>query len=378
MQEEVKESKNRLRTPRFSRKNIKPRSRNKSTQRLTNKRKQINSNVHLYTTDYINCISSLKIHQCLGIGIFQNNNDVIKMISDIYPLIKNKDNAISGEENLNKDISPLEFLHWILCRYEDTKEPGDQWSVFYNNDKDKFEICYYYDYTDIGEYGRSQSLEFLLKVKSNDLYELFLGFLHLMNEAISLPFWFNSGDYDYHLEYIEANYEEYKDSEHEDDKKVALDYWETLAKYKVGSAKQLELAIMAKKITKKLFLKELKEFKPKGKKEKMIIDFINKHLHLTKKGKHSLYSFYHPDSEGESSPVAFDQYASLIFSYADDDDFYKHTNDMCQMNYNEYGILPFRHIAIEGEGDKEPELPRLYVKMLDDLGKIVEEYAEGT
>ena len=378
MQKEVKESKNRLRTPRISRKNIKQRGRSKSAKRLTNKRKQINSNVHLYTTDYINCISSLKVHQYLGIGIFENNNDVIKMISDIYPLIKNKENAITEEENLNEDISPLEFLHWILCRYEDTKEPGDQWSVIYNNDKNKFEICYYYDYVDIGEHGRSQSLEFLLKVKNKDLYELFLGFLHLMNKAIELPYWFNSSDYDYHLEYFQYNYEEYKDSEDEDEQEIAANYWETLAKYEVGSAKQLELAIIAKTTTKKLFLKELKEFKPKGKKEKMIINFINKHLHLTKKGKHSLHCFYHPDSEGENSPVAFDQYASLIFSYANDDDFHRHTNEICQMNYNEYGILPFRHIAIEGEGGKEPELPRLYVKMLDDLGKIVEEYTEGT
>ena len=118
----------------------------------------------------------------------------------------------------------------------------------------------------------------------------------------------------------------------------------------------------------------LKDFKPKSKKERMITDFLITHIDLIEESNKSLNSFWHIEETEEGMPMTFDHYASFMYSYDKEDRYFRHTNEMFSMNANEYGIVPFRTIMTEGEDVKESELPRKYVSMLDDLGKIVDKY----
>ena len=58
------------------------------------------------------------MHHAFSLGIFEEKNDIIQMIKDLYPIIKNKENAISGNEVFSSELEPIEFLHWILKMYE--------------------------------------------------------------------------------------------------------------------------------------------------------------------------------------------------------------------------------------------------------------------
>jgi len=380
MQKEVKEKEeNRHKTTRRGRKNIEKRIRNKHLKRVRHKGKQTTSNVHLYTTDYINSISNLKMHHTFGLGIFKDKNDIIQMIKDLYPIIKNRENAISGNEKFNEELEPIEFLHWILKRYDDTRQDYEEWTVSYNEEKKKFEIIYIYEYDDIGINGRSQSLEFLLKVKEKNeaLYELFVGYIRLIIDSISVPMWYNNSNFDYNLEYIEQTAKDYLEDDTEEDKEIGKSHLECVKKYKKpgGDAFELACSINSSKMIKSLFKKKIKNVKGKNKGERMIIDFLINNIGLINE-KEKLYSFWHIDrEESDGNPVTFEDYACLMFSYDEKDIFFKHSNEMYSMNANEYGVIPFRDYLVEGSNKKESELPRKYVKMLDDLYEIVNHYS---
>jgi len=379
----IQRKKDRQQTASISSKNIKRRT---TRQRKFNNRRtrQSNySNVHLYATHYINSISSLKVDYQFKKGIFEDNDNIIKMIKDIYPVIYNNI-PVYEIDNFNENTKPIDFLNWILDRYLNTSPPGEKWTIFYNKDIDKFLIEYIYEYDDIGIEGRSAPISFLLTLEKENkkLYELFIAYLHHVNKAINIPIYSNDYHYDDTLVYLEDDIEEMKNQdvdaeyaeEHLEDLKIKE---EDLKCYKEGNAFRIGQEITHCKISKNLLLETLKNYKVKKKIHKAILKLIKDNINLLHETEYKLNDFYlnNEDDDEELSSAMFDQWACIIWSL--DDSVFNFMEQMYNDTAGNYGVIPFRIENTKGINNKIPDLPNRWINFLDELMVINNLYSES-
>jgi len=357
-----------------------PKSRNikKRTVRNRSLSRNFYANVNLFTTDYIKPISSLNKAYTFSNGIFSHNNDINKIVKDIYPIIDKFLPNVLELADLPKNITNIEFLDWMLRIYEYYLPHEDIiWTVDLDANKN-YTIYHMYDMDDVGVNGRSAPICWLFKVKqyNYELYEIFIAFLHNMYKSIHCPMYYNC---DHILQAIEFLPDEENDLRlNGDDEDVArADNIKTCINiYKNGDAKELESEIRCCTIGVENFESKLKNFKAKTPREKQLIKFLKKHKHLIYH-EDTLHMFYHSGyiTEGyeEESNNYFDLYAQILFSYDDEDAVYNWVVDMYESYANEYGVIPFRQIVDVSKDEKISDLPMLYVKMLDDLNALLPE-----
>lgn len=349
-----------------------PKSRNKQKRTIRNRNISKNSyaNVNLFTTNYLNPISSLNREFALQEGIFYNGNNINKIIKDIYPIIENKCSNLFLKADLSDNISNIEFLEWILKMYENSLEHEEIWTIDLDANNN-YTIYHLHDFDDVGIKGRSAPINWLLDIKKQNynLFELFIAFLHNMYESIKCPMYYNCDKILDAIEFLKEDIYEIVDDEPE--KADNIKTWINI--YKNGAAKELEAEIRCCTIEVENFEHRLKNFKAKTPRDKQLIKFLKKHKHLIYH-KDTLSMFYHSGytTKGyeEESNSYFDIYAQIIFSYDDEDEVFKLVEQTYSDYANEYGVVPFRQLIDVSKNEKVSDLPSLYVNMLDDLNKL--------
>ncbi len=368
--ENIKAKENRERITQRLRQN--PKSRNKTKRTVRNRKLSRNSyaNVNLFTTNYLNPISSLNRAFAFQKGIFSNGNNITKIIKDIYPIIESKCSNLFLKADLPENISDIEFLEWLLKMYENSLEHKEIWTVDLNANKN-YTIYRLHDFDDIGIRGRSAPINWLLDIKKQnyELYELFIVFLHNMHESIHCPMYYNCNYISEAIEFLKEDIDEIINDEPE--KADNIKTWINI--YENGAAKKIETEIKCCTIGVENFERKLKNFKAKTPREKQIIKFLKKHKQIIYH-KDNLFMFHHcgysTNGYEEESNNYFDTYAQIIFSYDDEDEVFKWVEQMYSDYANEYGVIPFRQLIDVSKNENLSDLPKLYVNMLDDLNEL--------
>ena len=82
----------------------------KNISRSKSEKEKNDSNVELFATDCIKELEPIRIKSLLGVDQFENTGNVIDIIKDIYPHIKDDVSLFKGTKVFNEQTEPHEFL----------------------------------------------------------------------------------------------------------------------------------------------------------------------------------------------------------------------------------------------------------------------------
>jgi hypothetical protein len=227
-----------------------------------------------------------------------------------------------------------------------------------------------YDYQ-IAEEGHSVGIDFypMIKEENHMLYGLMVGIIGLLYNQFHIPiFW--EKDFDYTDEMIKSELGEMMEQKDEDkDDDTINNYVHYIEEYTTGNYKMIKDDIEGKPFNMKLY----KLFKPKNKKEETCKKFIENALDLLAKYPETkFYDFYHAteDEFNDGAPVTPEDYAAIGWRYDDDDPFSWHDSQYTQMNWENYGSIPFRRIEMNNEDKDESLFPYEWISLLNDLQDV--------
>ena len=324
--------------------------------------------VNFYTTNSLKDIKSLRLDYLNQKGLFQDGVSPIDLIKEYYPVMKNDISIFLHTKSFNENTDPIDFLDWMFRCYEELHTEA----VWTMEDKG---IQRMYDYR-IMEEGHSVGIDFYPTIKEENpmLYDLIAGILGLLNGQFQVPCFWNA-DIDYVKETVEVELEEMLEIKGKNrDKESIKRYRQYIKEYTKGNYKMVEEDIRETIFNGKLY----KLFKPKTKKEKACKKFIENALKLlTKYPKTKFWNFIHTTEEEleEGSPVMPYDYCAIGWRYDDNYDPYSWHDMQCtQMNWENYGAIPFRYVRMNEEDDEPSKFPYEWIYLLEDLQEIARLY----
>jgi len=324
--------------------------------------------VNFLTTNSIRDIKSLKLDYLNEKGLFQNGVSPIDLIKKLYPIMKDDISIFLHSKSFNENTDPIDFLDWMFRCYEEIHSEAI-WSI------EDEGIQRMYDYQ-IAEGGHSVGIDFYPTIKEENpmLYDLMVGIIGLLHGQFNVPCFWNA-DNDYTDEMVEEELREMLEMKGADrDKKAIRIYKDYIKEYKTGNYKIVENDIKGSSFNMKLY----KLFKPKNNKEKSCKEFIENALKLLAKYPETkFWDFYHATEEefNDGCPVMPSDYCAIGWRYEDDDDPYsRYDSQNTQINWENYGALPFRWIEMNEEDKEESYFPYEWIYLLNNLQEVARLY----
>ena len=351
---------------------------NRLTNNLGNKNRPISRNrgtkrkstayVNFLTTNNLRKILSLELDNKNQEGLFDKKTSPLDYIKKLYPIMKDDISIFLHTKSFNENTTPAEFLDWMFRCYEEIHSEA-VWSI------DEEGIKRLYDYN-IAEEGHSVGIDFYPMIKEENpmLYDLMVGIIGLLYNQFKIPCFWNA-DFDCVEEMVDEELSELLLEKGKDrDKDSIRRYKHYIKEYTKGNYKMVEDDIKGGSFNMKLY----KLFKPKNDKEKACKIFIDWSLKLlTKYPKTKFWEFIHEtgeETEEGSSVMPYD-YCAIGWRYDDDaDPFSWHDSQQTQMMWENYGALPFRHIEMNDEDNKESRFPYDWIYALEYLQDVARCY----
>lgn len=341
-------------------------SKNKS--RINRKSRKNAPYINFLRTNNLKPLSSIKVDLILKQGIFSEEQNVVKVIKDIYPFIKKDISILLHTKNFAENTEPIDFLSWMIESYDTVKE-FDDWDII-RNENGNYYLKSVVDYN-MDDRGYSAQLKFLEVVQRENekLFDLFIGMFGLFYKELKSPFYFNCSDFEQALDCAEDDLTHCLESDMNEEEREwciqELDY------YNNGNPHIFGEYIKHSEMTLEQFKVKLKRFKPKTELDKLADTFFEKALKLFNYN-NKFSDFIHLNNEEDDQcPIMPFQYVMFGWNYDEDESkvaWFVEQN--LQMNWQEYGSIPFRTEIINNEDKELSMFPYDYLDMMDSIFEI--------
>ena len=343
-----------------------------SRDRQRKKRKSF-AYVNFLTTNSLKDLSSLQIDNYGNKSLFKENITPEELIKSLYPIIKKDIDCFLHSKVFNKKTKPIEFLNWMLKCYEDVY-PDVFWEIYQSHSNNSYHIRKVYDYNH-GEGGHSVGINFMpiLEKENKVLYKHMAGILKLLIKSFNIPTYWCNEELEYAIDVVECEIEECLGMPKDSQDKEEMERLEHFVNdYKGGNVISVQADILSSTFNQEKYLK----FKPKNGKEKACKIFIDNALKLLEWTDVSFNDFVHTTSleSEEGMPVTPYEYCAIGWSYEEDDPIAWNMHQSIEMNWNEYGSIPFRYFSIDKDETEESSFPYDWIALLDDLNNVANKY----
>jgi len=279
-------------------------------------------------------------------AMFMGEATQIKIIKDIYPIIKDDISIFAGTKLFNEQTPPYEVLQWMIERFSDIVNHND-WEIV--NAIDEYVIEIHQPYDDIPEQGHSFQFYTMYNLREQypHVYEIFFHICSFLKHKIGLETW-KDNELEYAIDICEQevlNQEELMDD-------IDVDaYKESIKFYQEGPPEIVNNEINDCIVTDigylKLLLKQIDNVP-----DVIItilsqcIDKVEKLIELNKRIDEFIYI---PKTEeyNDTNPLTLKTSHSIMWNCDDEDDpIYSNIKFSNQSTWENYGIVGFYYNMI--------------------------------